>query len=602
MLFAESNSVALAGDSQMRSIVCAAVLLSLLSGIQPSSASAQDPKETGAITGRVTLDGKPARDVTVIATLSITDTTKIVDSILNKSASLKATTDSDGRYRFEGLTAGKYNLAPFAPTLVNTSLESKGDVTVTGGSSTEGIDFSLSLGGVITGKVTDSDGRPVIGEKIALKPADSTPSAASAITSMMSAIGGSGRMYATDDRGVYRIFGLLPGRYLVSAGSDSDLLSSMFKLRPKRTQTFYPGVTDQTKAKQVQVTAGSEATGIDIQFSLADKGFGVTGRVVEAEKGTPIANAMVAYSKARRVPNKADDDEADKDNEDWISGLAGGLPGGIATTNDRGEFRFESVAPGSYTLEISQFGALTGTSTSEFYADPVNFEVQSANVDKLDVKVHRGASISGVAVVENADGKSGLEDYGRLMLSASVTDAQTKSFSAGTGAVGADGTFRIGGLKPGKATIRLFSMSEPEAALLRIERNGVEIQGGVEIQANEQVTGLRVVLTSANCVIKGHVTIEGGPLPPGVTLTVRARRVNGDAIGPVDSNSEEVDSKGDFEIEDLAPAAYEVEVSATLPARERRPPVSVKQTVTASSAAPVFVTLVLDLKGKGSDK
>ena len=602
MLYGESNSVTLAGDSQMRRIVCAAVLLSLLSGSQPSRALAQDPKETGTITGRVTLDGKPARDITVIATLSITDTAKIVDSILNKSASLKATTDSDGRYRFEGVTTGKYNLAPFAPTLVNTSLESRSDVTVTGGSTTEGIDFSLSVGGVITGKVTDSDGRPVIGEKFALKPADSTPSAAPSMATMMTVIGGGGRMYATDDRGIYRIFGLLPGRYLVSAGSDNDVLSAMFKLRPKRTQTFYPGVTDQTKAKQVQVTAGSEAAGIDIQFSVADKGFGVTGRVVEAEKGTPIANAMVAYSKARRVPNKADDDEADKDSEEWISGLAGGLPGGIATTNDRGEFRFESVAPGSYKLEVSQLGALTGTSTSEFYGDPVNFEVRSANVDKLDVKVHRGASISGVAIAENADGKSGLENYGRLMLSASVTDAQTKSFSAGTGAIGADGTFRIGGLKPGKATIRLFSMSEPEAALLRIERNGVEIQDGVDIQANEQVTGLRVVLTSANCVIKGHVTIEGGPLPPGVTLTVRARRSNWDQNSFSHSDSDEVDSKGDFEIEDLAPGTYEVEVSAAVPAPQGVRSVSAKQTVTTSKGAPGFVTLVLNVRGKGSDK
>jgi protocatechuate 3,4-dioxygenase beta subunit len=602
MLYGERNSVALAGDSQMRSIVCAAVLLSLLSGIQPSSAWAQDPKETGTITGRVTLDGKPARDITVIGTPSITDSAKIVDSILNKPASLKATTDSDGRYKFEDVTAGKYKLVPFAPTLVGPSLESGSDVTVTGGSSTEGIDFSLSLGGVITGKVTDSDGRPVIGERIALKPADSSPSAASSIASMMSAIGGSGRMYATDDRGIYRIFGLRPGRYLVSAGSDRDVLSAMFKFRPKRTQTFYPGVTDEAKAKQVQVTAGSEATGVDIQFSLSDKGFGVTGRVVEAEKGTPIANAMVAYSKARRVPNNADDEEADKDNEEWISGLAGGLPGGIATTNDRGEFRFESVAPGSYKLEVSQLGALTGTGSSEFYGDPVNFEVRSANVDKIDVKVHRGASISGVAVAENADGQSGLQSFGRLMLTASVIDTQTKSNSSGTCAVEADGTFRIGGLKPGKATIRLFSMGEQEAAILRIERNGVEIQGGVDIQANEQVTGLRVVLTSANCVIRGHVTIEGGPLPPGETLTVRARRVSGDATGSFDSDSDEVDSKGDFEIEDLAPVTYEVEVSATLPAREGMRSVSAKQTVTASSAGPVFVTLVLDLRGKGSDK
>src|SRR5262249_32893537 len=186
-----------------------------------------------------------------------------------------------------------------------------------------------------------------------------------------------------------------------------------------------------------------------------------------------------------------------------------------------------------------------------FYSDGVNFEVKGANIDKLEVKVHRGASISGVVVVENADGQSGLEGFGMVMLSASVVDAQTNSNSSGSGRVAPDGTFRIGGLKTGKATIRSLSMNAtPQATVLRIERNGVEIHGGIDIQAEEQITGMRVVLTPANCVIRGHVTIQNGPLPPGVTLSVRAytQKVDPSLFGDV---SDEVDSNGDFEIEDL---------------------------------------------------
>src|SRR5262249_38314529 len=177
----------------------------------------QTDKERGSITGQVKVDGKPAKDITVIANPTVDDPSKMVESMLNKSASLKATTDSDGRYKFEDVSAGKYRLVPFAPTLVNASMEYGSEATVTGGNTTENVDFSLSPGGVITGKVTDSEGRPAIGEKITLNPVKDTnqqklegrlqSSVAPSPDSMMSAIMGGGRMYTTDDRGVYRIFG-----------------------------------------------------------------------------------------------------------------------------------------------------------------------------------------------------------------------------------------------------------------------------------------------------------------------------------------------------------------------------------------------------------
>jgi Carboxypeptidase regulatory-like domain len=573
----------------MRSIVSAVVALVILFGAQPLFTFAQDQKETGTIKGSVTLDGKPAKDITVVATPSITDASKIVESVVNKPATLKATTDSEGHYTFEGLGPGTYRLTPFAPTMVSTSPQSERDVSVAAGDTSGGVDFSLSQGGVITGRLTDSDGRPVILETITLKPVEASPSSASSATAtaiMLNAFGGTGRMYTTDDRGIYRIYGLRPGRYLVSAGSASDVLSSMFRLRPKRTKTFYPGVTEESKAKQVQVNAGA-------------KGFVASGRVVEAEKGTPISKALVAYSPARSAPNKPDTVDSDDDADERVAGLDGGLPGAMTTTNDKGEFRFESVPPGKYVIEVSQLGALTGTGTSEFYGDPINFEVRSGNVDRIEVKMHRGASISGVAVVESADKEQDVQSFGRVMIMAAVTDEATKAFSQGTASINADGTFQIGGLKAGKATIRVLSMGTPKASLLRIERNGAEVQGGFDIQPNEQVSGVRLVLSAANCVIKGHVTIEGGSLPSGAPLVVRTHRLQGDPNFFFDSPTGQVDSNGNFEIEDLAPGAYDVEVSVMQPGSNAT---SAKQSVTVSNDAPAYVSLTLNVKGKAKDR
>jgi len=574
------------------------VVLLALKSAAPTSAFAQDQK-VGSITGHVKLDGKPAPGITIIATPSSSDPAKAVEQMFNSSASMKTTTDSDGVYRLEGIPAGKYHVAPSAPALVSGDVNTTGNITVAEGAVAEGVDFTLSPGGVITGKITDSEGRPVIGQRVSLKSADKAEAAAS--QAFAGAMFGD-RMYATDDRGIYRIFGLRPGPYIVSAGGDSDVMSGLLSQRPKRVQTFYPNATDETKAKPVQVTAGSEAAGVDIQFSGTDKGFVVSGRVVDSEKGTPIANAMVAYSKARKTPGE--EISVAIHTEGGQSELSG-MPGGFTTTNDKGEFRFASVAPGSYKFETASVGALAGTGGSQFYADPLSFEVQSANVDKLEIKVHRGAGISGVVVVESADNQDSLDRFGQLMLMAIVVDEATEGVSSGNCVVGADGSFRLGGLKAGRVTLRPFSMSPRRPGLLRIERNGVEVQGGFEIQANEEVTGIRVILTPATCVIRGQVTIQGGALRPGASLTARARSLNAAPSDVPDffgNGSVDVSSNGAFVIENLTPGSYEVEVFVTVPGPQGSRGASAKQAVTVTSESPAEVVLVLDLGGKASDK
>src|SRR5438309_17697 len=153
--------------------------------------------------------------------------------------------------------------------------------------------------------------------------------------------------------------------YIVSSGTSRNPMFGLLLKRPKRVQTYYPGVTDEARAKFVEVTAGSEASGVDIRVAAADKGFTVSGRVIDAETGKPIADAMVAYSPS--TPQARPDDSQ---HEDFT-----GVPGGMTTTNTRGEFRLESLSPGHYGAHVESMGILTGA--SGFYADPLNFEVQS---------------------------------------------------------------------------------------------------------------------------------------------------------------------------------------------------------------------------------
>jgi hypothetical protein len=70
----------------------------------------------------------------------------------------------------------------------------------------------------------------------------------------------------TDDTGRYRIYGLSPGTYYVSAMTDASPPSPLTDLR-RRASTFFPGVTAMADAQQVTIDVGQEA---DASFSVIE--------------------------------------------------------------------------------------------------------------------------------------------------------------------------------------------------------------------------------------------------------------------------------------------------------------------------------------------
>jgi hypothetical protein len=111
------------------------------------------------------------------------------------------------------------------------------------------IDFALVRGGVITGRVTDPDGKPIINGFVSVTQADETGRGFNP-----------GGLIKTDDRGVCRIYGLPTGRYRVSAGASG-------KSAQKYAVTYHPDVTDQKQATVIEVKEGSEAGDIAIRLT-----------------------------------------------------------------------------------------------------------------------------------------------------------------------------------------------------------------------------------------------------------------------------------------------------------------------------------------------
>ncbi len=547
----------------------ASLLMLLVTVFASGQSSTKGEKDiTSTITGRVTLGSKPAVGV-VVALLP-------ADPTFKRAPSARTTTDEDGRYRLTGVVTGRYSVAPLAPALVvpqDSGYWQPGKlVTVSEGEDVEGLNFALTRGGVITGRITDSQGRPVIDEEVNYLPVDERGQKL-----------GSSRNapfygFRTDDRGIYRIYGLPQGRYIVSAGEETDSGSVRIGFGGGfYARTFHPNATEQSRAAIVEVAAGGEATGIDIVLGVASKSYTASGRIVDADTGKPIANVQFGHGSL-------------SGNDVGPFGWSGNR------TNANGEFRIQGLTPGRYAAFV-----ITETE-SDSYSEPARFEVTNEDVKGLEIKARRGSSISGVAVVEGTNDADVLARLSALQLYPMLANQGISSPRIMMSKINADGSFRLSGLEPGKVKLRLTGMPNDRKgfSVLRVERDGQVMSDGIEVEAGEQITGVRLVLAYGTSVIRGLVKIEGGELPNDLLLRVHARRPGDDAFAGIPVL---VDARRRFALEGLSAGDYEVElIVMSADYRSTPPPIApVKQIVTVPQTGAVDITLTLNLAARDKD-
>lgn len=237
---------------------------------------AQTPTQkvaSASISGKVTIKGKPAVGVLVLAK-------KHNDYNPLENTPYRTRTDQTGSYRITNLPADSYQIFPVTPALVPANQSDS--LAVSEGEHVEDINVSLVPGGVITGKITDSAGEPLIGQYVSIEQVH-LPGVISRTMPMRVPSPDN----STDDLGVYRAFGLPPGKYKVSVGGSGYRTNSS---REYYKETFYPSVTDAAKATIIEVTEGSETNDVDITLGRLVRTFSIAGRVVEGETGRPIPN------------------------------------------------------------------------------------------------------------------------------------------------------------------------------------------------------------------------------------------------------------------------------------------------------------------------
>ena len=547
--------------AQKRSLLFTSTVLLLVLYSFGSSAQTPGKAPTASISGRVTIDGKGVAGITIAATTS--------SSPLDNRTVAKTTTDDDGKYQLTGLAAGQFTIKPLAKAfVVSTSGAYKQpgqSITVADGETITQIDFALVRGGVITGRVTDTDGRPVIRERVnvvAKGAPDSPP-----LTTF------DGPRNMTDDRGIYRVYGLGPGKYNVSigqaAGAGNVAIMGMGSQYPK---TFYPGVPEESKATILELNEGTELSNIDIVAGKSARGSSVSGRVVDADSGQPVPNVFVVYASLSEGTQQL-----------------GGMNFTGSQTDVNGKFRLENVQPGRYAAYMLAVGQ-----SNSSYSDQTPFDVSDGDVSGVEIKVRRGATISGVAVVENNFDPA----VASLLQSVSIfafsnTKGAAPSFSQSR--INGDGSFSFSGLAPGKVQINVAGFPTPPKGLtlVRTEIDGIEQREGIEVTAGGQITGVRLVFAYGTGSIRGEVKAEGGVLPAGVTLQVFISSATGGAR----RLTSVVDARGHFVVENLPPGTYEMSVVTINPDRTASTYAPVPRTVNVESG-PVQIVLVVNFDAK----
>ena len=274
-----------------------------------------------------------------------------------------AKVDSSGNFKFTGLQPGLYGVSVNVPGLViapnPASAEARrfyrpGDT----------VNFTRIKGGVITGKVTNAANAPMVAAPVrVIRVADAdgkrlpTP--------------GTFSETLTDDRGIYRRYGLIAGTYIVSTGgiSRSGGLSIAYS---SDLPTYAPSSTRDTAAEFV-VRSGDEIT-VDIQYRR-EAGHTISGAIAGfPESQTPVTPFLTAaFINLVEVKTRAQ------------------LASTNATSYTNFGFEMSGLPDGEYELTAQQ---------GDLMSDPVRVAVKGDDVSGVTLSLHALASVSGHVIFE----------------------------------------------------------------------------------------------------------------------------------------------------------------------------------------------------------
>jgi protocatechuate 3,4-dioxygenase beta subunit len=463
---------------------------------------------TSVIRGRVTAadTGQPLRRVRIRVDAD-------GENVLIEPQSV--TTDDEGRYEVARLTAGRYQLSASKGGYVSVQygqrlpFESGRPIELRDGQLLDKVDVTLPRGGVVTGRVIDEAGEPVVRANVMLG-RYRYENGLRRLTTPYTA--------STNDRGEFRTFGIPPGEYYLAASFGESDLGSAERIRYVRT--FYPGTASVDDAQRVIVGPGDELSGITVSLIRA-RTVELSGTVRMGDGG-----ALQGRGSVWARPKAGDSDRTHS---------------GIVMSD--GSFTIRGLLPGAYTVDAR---------TEDGRGVTAAVTVSDADLTGVALVISQGATARGRIRFDAPAPPAGLAPS-QVIVEVTPPSGEPLSRYDGPNTAHADWTFEITGVV-GRQLIYAGTIGRWQLKSVRVD--GRDVTDTPLDFGNGDVDGLEVLLSDRTTAISGRVTDARGVTVIDATVVMFAQ--NMEKWGPRSRyiSSARLDQQGRFTIEGLPPGEY----------------------------------------------
>jgi len=456
-------------------------------------------------------------------------------------------TDSEGRFRFDGLEPGSYRLLGEKVGYIRQEFNPRGvsfsgtRLSCDGGEQMTGLLFKLSPQGVITGRVLDEEGDPLVGVSVALLG--------------QSYVDGQRQLEATgmansNDIGEFRLAQITPGRYYLMASVNARRGSLLDEAAPF-VSTFYPNAMEWTAASQVTIREGQQLDGIDVRLQRA-RVFRVRGLVMDSTTNVPAEGATLALSQQGSQPLSAFQRRTARSGQD-------------------GSFEFSSVLPGSYAITTAGRGRGGGRGGRGQGVEGVAYQpiiVGEGDLDNVVVALRPPLELLGIVEVEDGEATGLNRVRINLVPESDVPQARNQA------RVQDDGSFQISQLAPDRYSLTFASL--PAGMYPKSARYGdTDVLNGLMDLSMNVAAPLEIALSARGASVTGTVTDSEDEPAAGVVVTLVP---DGDQAHPdFMYQTVRTEMEGTFQIQGIAPGDYHIYAWEDLESGAERDPRFVNQ-------------------------